>query len=560
MLSTERLCMGCMNDSGGEKVCPICGYSSETENDKSCLKVKTWIKNRFLVGSVIEVNGQGVTYIGWDNENNGIVEIHEYFPALISKREADGSVTVAGDNEYAFNEGIMEFLTLQRKLSKLDMESLGKVISLVEENGTAYAIVKFSSGITLREFLVRNGGSLKWDQAKTLFIPLISVINELHNNGIVHAGISPETVIVTRDGKLRLSGFAIPQLRRKSSPIHSQIYPGYAAAEQYGTSDDGVFTPATDVYGYAATLFRTLMGSAPPEASERLKGDNISIPAKIAEELPKAVLITLADALQIDRENRTANMEELKLNITPALDVTSNFSKPVKAEKKSGEKNKPVHEDRKPDSDKKMLKLILLSAGITAAILLILGVVIWAVVFRDPAAPDDGKQSVVVPVEESSESSSPEVSDPNAVTVPDFSADDKTFAELVEEYPNFNLKVQGKKYSSKSAGIVISQNVNPGTEVKKGDTVLLTVSLGQEDITVPDLTGLDINEAYRKLFEKGFIYGNIDVYQKESDDDSIGYDCVIETEPAAGKRISADSKLTVYCRKGGQTQDAHDGQ
>ena len=80
MVNTERLCMGCMNDNGGEQVCPICGFDNSGDNPKEYLKIGTWLNaNRYFVGKVIEESGDGVTYIGWDNDANAVVNVKEYF-------------------------------------------------------------------------------------------------------------------------------------------------------------------------------------------------------------------------------------------------------------------------------------------------------------------------------------------------------------------------------------------------------------------------------------------------------------------------------------------------
>ena len=324
MQNTDRLCMGCMNDNGGESVCPICGFDSKTKNDADFLPIKTFIKNRYLVGKVIENNGEGVTYIGWDNTDNTIVNIREFFPVPLAERE-NGSVVVKEGNDYLFNTALMDFLQLHKTLFGLDIAAVSPINEIIECNGSAYVISKAPSGIVLREFLLRNGGNLSWEQARPLFMPLISALIALHKNGIVHGGISPETILVGRDGKLRLTGFTTAQLRKSSSPINSQLFPGYAAIEQYSNEDNATLSEATDVYGFAATLFRVLMGSTMPEANERVLDDKMSIPADIARALPNAVLVSLANALQILFENRTKTMEDFKNDIAAAADQTTGF-------------------------------------------------------------------------------------------------------------------------------------------------------------------------------------------------------------------------------------------
>ena len=78
MLNIERLCLGCMNDNGGEKICPICGHNMSDTNPVESLPVKSVINNRYLLGKVLYANGEGVTYIGWDNGTQSIVKIKPF--------------------------------------------------------------------------------------------------------------------------------------------------------------------------------------------------------------------------------------------------------------------------------------------------------------------------------------------------------------------------------------------------------------------------------------------------------------------------------------------------
>ena len=105
-----------MNDNGGEKVCPICGHDSSEDNTAAQLAIGTWLNaNRFLVGKVIEEGGDGITYIGWDNDSNAVVNIREYFPDGLAVRSGDRmTVTPAAEKGLAFNKGMEEFVITSR--------------------------------------------------------------------------------------------------------------------------------------------------------------------------------------------------------------------------------------------------------------------------------------------------------------------------------------------------------------------------------------------------------------------------------------------------------------
>ena len=190
MINTERLCPGCMNDNGGEKICPICGYDSASRNPDICLPVGFTLDNRYMVGQAKKRNGEGITYIGWDTADDTAVSIREYFPAGFAERNPDKTVAIVGGGEYIFNEGLMEFMDINRKISSSELPALIPVLSVFEENGTVYAVSQSFAAITMAEFLQRNGGTLKWEQARPLFLPLIDTLKGMNDIGVIHGGIS----------------------------------------------------------------------------------------------------------------------------------------------------------------------------------------------------------------------------------------------------------------------------------------------------------------------------------------------------------------------------------
>ncbi len=549
MLTFDKLCMGCMNDNGGEDICPICGHTAGTPNPQGTLPVKTRIQGRYIIGKACEINGEGITYVGWDSNTNSVINIREFFPVPLAERNENLSVGITPDNEYNFNSILTDFINHSKKLRTVTAVAVPVICEILECNSTAYVISKAVPGITLRDFLLRNGGTLTWEQAKALFVPLISSLSALHKAGIIHGGISPETIIVGRDGKLRLTGFSPVHLRKSQSAINSQVFPGYAAAEQYGL-DDGELSEATDVYGFAATLFRVLMGSTLPEATERISNDNMAIPAKLAETLPKPVLTTLANALQVLKKDRTANMEDLKLDITPAVDMTTSFAAISDNPQPPAPVKHNVSVAQKSNSSSK--KAAVLSATITAVILLIIFGIIYIIfggLGSDEGKTDDGNSSANdSPIISSSEepSSTPSQSTTPVLTVPNFTEENLTFPELCAAYPEFNFEVLGKKYSDKAAGIVIDQDYKADSEIASGDTIRVTISLGPNALVMPDITGKSYEEALLILFKAGFSYHNIEEPYPKSDRPDIPYNHVISTEPAAGSLLTHEDVIRIF--------------
>ena len=158
---------------------------------------------------------------------------------------------------------------------------------------------------------------------------------------------------------------------RGAFDLGRQRFPGFAAVEQYG--ETGTQGPWTDFYAFSATIYRTLVGNPPPEATERLENDNMTIPAKIARETPKAVLETLACALQVLPDDRTQNIENMRrgLSVSSAQVPVSGPQVNVGAAP-SGQGNAPQNQPKKPKKKKSTGKLNGLVAGIVTAFLLVI--------------------------------------------------------------------------------------------------------------------------------------------------------------------------------------------
>lgn len=543
MLNTDRLCLGCMNDNGGEKVCPICGYDSSVQNPKECLPAKFWLNDRYLLGKAISKNGEGITYIGWDNEKDSIVNIREYFPSYFAVRNPDKTVLMVSGGEYTFNEGLLEFIDINKFIMQSEYPSLVPVEEVFEENGTAYAVYHSISGITLRDFLAKNGGTLKWEQARPLFLPFIDTIKGMNDNGFIHGGISIDTVIVGRDGKLRITQYAIKKLRNTGSELNALVFPGFAALEQYDV-DDLQVDKYTDVYGVCATLFRVLIGIVPPEATLRVENDSMSIPSRFADELPRHVLSALANGLQVEPNDRTKNMDDFKNEL-----VYAEVSEPTVA-KKTAVKEREVVE-KKPKSDKGSIKYVMISAGCTALVFVVIALVLFFTLFKKDDS-DVNTSSVM----NSSASSAPTVEsigsyDSNAVesvtlySVPDLKGKYYTELKDIEDYKRFKFVIKGKEFNDKFAkGQICSQSVAAGTNVEKNTTIEIFISLGPSEVKIANILGLDLLNAKVELLKQGFLYDNIEVLEKYDEDRTPG--TVIEQEPKQGTSVNTEVAIKVY--------------
>jgi len=544
MLNTDRLCLGCMNDCGGEKVCGICGYDSETRNASDCLPTKIWLKDRYLVGKVISKDADGIVYIGWDNAKDSIVSIREFFPDL-ALRNPDKTVSIAEENKYLFNGGLLKFLEINQKLAESELPSLIPSIDVFEENGTAYVINTTFSGITLEDFLSRNGGVLRWEQARPLFLPLMDTLKGLHEMGIVHGGICPTSILVGRDGKLRLSAVKINNTKPEN--INDSESSGFLAIEQY--SDGAEITAATDVYALSATIFSVLIGSIPPSAQLRLEKDSLTIPAKFAEELPRNVLVALANGLQVNLANRTATINDFRNELVYGDSADGSDINTAHKRKVNNET-----ENRKTKKSSSGVKSAVISAVCTALVFVIIAGVLCLTVFKDyifPKTPvsDINSSETAPPSSQVIGTTDENIEDaPKQYAVPTLTG--KYYSEIIdnadeEEYENFKFSIKSKEYSDKYArGVVCAQSIAAGTGVLKETEIQLTISLGPKEVKIANVLGQDENQAKLELLKQGFIYENIEVVERYDSESTPGV--VLEQEPAYGTKTNTDVLVTIY--------------
>lgn len=555
MSLTENLCMGCMGDNNGEEVCPICSYNASQTNPTDCLPTKFIINDRYIVGKILSQNGENITYIGWDKLKTNVVKVKEYFPRGCATRNPDKTVAIVKGKEYPYNEGLLEFIEINRTIMKTELQALEAVRDVFEENGTVYSINENISGITLKDFLYKNGGSLKWEQARPLFLPIIDTVKEMNKIGIIHRGISLDTIIVGRDGKLRLTDYAVKSLRLTEGEFENQLFEGFAAIEQYGVMDMPTDS-YTDVYGLSAVILNVLVGTAPPEATLRLQNDSMAIPSRIAEELPRHVLSALANGLQVLPKNRTKNMEVFKNELvygemSAAPTPPKPKAQPAPQAKKDATPTTTT-KAKKPTSksNNSAAKYAVISSACTAGVFIILGLILALTVFKNQIFPKPTSNN------NNSSSSAPVVDAIGSVdegagttsktySVPDFKG--KYYAEIIqdEDYERFKFVIKEKNFSDKyPKGTVISQSVEEGASVVKDTKIEVVISLGPKEIKMPNVCGLKEDEAKMELLKQGFIYSNIEVIEKYDPDKKSGV--VIEQEPKNGTMVSTDIGVKIY--------------
>lgn len=535
-MTADNLCMGCMKEIGNVQQCPFCGFHNDTVAPAPYLPLRTVIGGRYTVGKVISASGDGVTYIAWDNESRETVTVREFLPVEnITRLQGQTEVIVNEDSRLVFYDSVREFLALNRKLAmSRNLSSLIPVIDIIEENNTAYAVSEYLETITLRDFLLKSRtGYLGWDKVKTLMMPVLTTVASLHSMDIYHRGISPNTLVLGRDGKLRLTGFMISSARCLKTRVKPEMFPGYAAIEQYHDVDDtGAWT---DVYGIAAVIYRALIGSTPAEASERITNDKLMIPPRFAEALPAYLVSALDHALTIEPGDRTATVDELReeLSGSPSTMASNAIHEvrereveaPTTTEDEVAERKHLEKLARQEQQKHEQIKMALIAFAICLGIgVLALGG--WMTYDHFKNNPKEPTTEGVAPM----------------IDVPNFVGQSYSRISNDEvQKTRFKFTVDYQYSDSAEAGVIIGQNLEAGTQTEQGSELKLTVSKGIEYVTLIDVSGMDYNKAFNLLTEAGFVCKKVE----KNNDGSHTANEVITVTPEAGKEYERGKEIYV---------------
>ncbi len=496
-MNTENLCMGCMREKAeGVAKCLKCGYVEGSPYLPSYLAPRSILAERYLVGKVVGYNGSGATYIGYDMIMNCKVKIREYMPENLASREkGNPEVKVNAGSEIQYKSLKMDFMDLARNLVKLaSLSEVEHVNDMFEANGTVYVIYEYIEGMTLTEFLKKNGGYLSWEDTKQLFMPLLSCLNAIHTSELIHRGISPDTILVDRSGNLKLTSFDIAPARTARSELVAQLFAGYAAPEQYTSSAwQGNYT---DVYAIAATIYRTLTGTMPVEAISRVSNDNLVAASSLNPSIPKNVSNALSKAMTLSPEKRTETVAGLISELSEVMDFGE---APIILEDEPKAETVAEPKIKMKDST----KYTLIALGVTVPVLVILIIILMGVLFPSDKPKDNNSSidinSVFASSDKEEDENSSEVN--YLYSIPDFERRNIDSVINDNDYKEkFVFEVEevfDEQYPEKT---ILTQSVEAGTPVEKNGTkIKLTVSRGSKYRTLPDLVGEDFDVAESKL-------------------------------------------------------------
>ncbi|MBR7093146.1 MAG: PASTA domain-containing protein [Clostridia bacterium] len=523
------LCMGCMQPTDGQAQCPHCGYPAIGANPAEYLPVRTVLSGRYLIGRVLTVGGGEAVYMAYDQQLHSAIRVHEFCPGALCERAADGSIAPRGGSEQSFTDYLEKFLHRARGIAKMrDLPCTVPIYDIFEENGTAYTVEEPCDGVALEQRLTQIGGVARWEDMRPVVMSLLSTLSTFHAAGLYHLGINPSNIIVGRDGRLHLTEWYIPEARTVGSEIQPEMAAGYAAPEQYAFG--AVCGAAADVYGITAVLFRMLTGQNPPERTAGRSEQSLMIPAEIARALPDQIKSALVHGLRVHEGQRTQTIDELYEQLATEPAVAMLKSEPAPAAPPPVKKS---HSGLIAFIVVLLVLLILLGAGYGVLCMLYPQLN----VFADRSAPSSKPVSTYTILSNVSSEPSEVLKDPYIV--------DNLVGENVYEMKekqlsgNMVIDIVGMDFSDKRPrGTVISQEPAAYTKAERNSVIRVIVSLGSENMTVPDVSGWTAENARAYLEALG-----LRVSERLIEVSSFEKGTVQETSPAAGTQVLYGSKI-----------------
>ncbi|HBI61571.1 MAG TPA: hypothetical protein DDY31_10230 [Lachnospiraceae bacterium] len=531
-------CMGCMNPLNKNGQCMNCNFSLDTYKATfRCLPPGTLLTKRYLIGRVIGEGSFGVTYIGRDLLLGIVIAIKEYFPLSYGSRNVrkeEQEIYVYQDND---KKGLEHFYEEAKLLSQFHMlDGIVSVRDFFYANKTAYIVMDYIKGITLKEHVKKNG-AVEGKEALTMMKPVIRSLHTIHQAEIIHRDISPDNILLTEQKKLVLVDFgsARAEDNRMTQSMTVTFKRGYTPEEQYLRR--GKLGAWSDVYSLCATMYFMLTGIAPNEAIERMLQDTLVPLSKMSfVSLTQKQKNAIMQGVCVKPEERLQSMQEL-------YDA--------------------LYDEWEEDVPKKQfLQTRQFKTAVFCILILVLCGIGWQI---NQMASKDSKRASNAAVSIVVNSSSPSAA-PIEIQMQSFAGLTKEQAEnrfIALEDEHLSIVWKSEYNDRVPKGIVITQNIPENTSYRSGSfhELVLTISKGQKKVVVPSVTDISCQAAVEKL-KKSHL--SVCITWKNS---KKSKNMVLKQSEKAGDKVKEGTKIKLTVSKGSvkkpaptkKTEDNFDG-
>lgn len=534
------------------------------------IKEGVLIGERYEIMGRIGTGGMADVYKGRDHKLNRYVAIK------VLKRE--------------FREDelfVKKFQSEAQAAAGLMHPNIVNVYDVGEDRGLYFMVMELVEGITLKEYIQKKV-RLSPKEVISITLQVCAGIEAAHNNGIIHRDIKPQNIMISKEGKVKVTDFGIAKAT-SSNTISTNAMGSvhYTSPEQ---ARGGFSDTRSDIYSLGITMFEMITGELPFDgettvaiAIKHLQED-IASPSELVPDIPYSLERIILKCTQKSPDRRYQSMGQLLSDLKRSLtdpegdfvtiapfanvadtvaitqdeleriqreaaydedeDYDEEFEDDYDEEEDDGydeyddedyEKGKRSLKKKHSEVNPKMAKIMKILTIVVAAI------IVFILIFTI------GKATGLLKFT----SNRVESTNDKKVSTPNFEGKTLKEAEALAKKKGLALDVVKEEKSKKyDKGIVSKQMTGKGTLVKKGTKIQVWVSTGLEgeEIDVPDVSGVSEEEAKETLLAKGFKKANLSVEGQESDHVEVGL--VISTTPEAGAKATEDAKITIYVSKG----------
>jgi serine/threonine protein kinase len=279
----------------------------------------------FEIVGLIGEGGFGIVYLAYDTQLRRNVALKEYIPAALASRVGTAEVTVKSErHEETFRAGLKSFINEARLLAQFDHHSLVKVYRFWEANGTAYMVMPYYDGVTLRDALRQMPQPPDEAWLYGLLKPLIEALAVLHAAQCYHRDIAPDNILLLKgSGRPLLLDFGAARrvIGDMTQALTVILKPGFAPVEQYADEPSMKQGPWTDVYALAAVIYFAIQGKTPPPAVGRLMSDSCApLATAAASRYSERFLRAIDHALSVRPEDRPQSVQAFAAGLGIEID------------------------------------------------------------------------------------------------------------------------------------------------------------------------------------------------------------------------------------------------
>lgn len=483
---------------------------------------------------------------------------------------------------------VSKFRVEAQSAAGLSHPNIVNVFDVGEDNGLYYIVMELIEGITLKRYIDRKG-QLPVKEAVSILIQIAQGIEAAHNNHIIHRDIKPQNIIISKEGKVKVTDFGIARAASTntiSSNAMGSVH--YISPEQ---AKGGFIDEKSDIYSLGITLYEMVTGKVPFEGDSTVSialqhvQNELPSPKLYVKDLPISVERIIEKCTQKKPDRRYLKVSSLIADLKKSLispdedfvqivqlddngvtrmisdEEVSQIRKESGFERQEldipviGKDNEVIEpneeededirddlEDELEDEDNPKLDKIIAIGGIVTAVIIVIIVAFVIISFlgNGCSSSKDNKETTI----------NSESLDAKHTKVPDVKG--KTQEEAIAELKAATLgyKIKEENDSKVKEGYVIRTSVDAGEVVEKNTTITIVVSSGAKEVEVPDVTGDDKDTAIQKLRDLNLI-----VKTEYKADNNAEIDKVLGTEPEAYQTLKEGDDIILYVSSGSDSTD-----